>query len=158
MEDSVQIEDNCLLSGDVHISKGSALMSNNELIGHIRMGRHCAIARNVTFQGLNHVMSKAGINFKLYKDIVKEELGHTSKGPIVIGNDVWIGIRAIILSGVKIGDGAIVGAGAVVTKDVQPYEIVGGVPARHLKWRFPRHIRNQFLEINGGWSEEKQIL
>lgn len=55
---------------------------------------------------------------------------------VVIGNDVWIGAYVVVLPGVRIGDGAIVGAGAVVTKDVADYEIVGGVPARHLSWRF----------------------
>ncbi len=61
-----------------------------------------------------------------------------------------------ILSGVKIGDGAIIGAGAIVTKDVQPYEIVGGVPACHLKWRFPEHIRKQLFEIKWwDWGDEK---
>ncbi len=56
--------------------------------------------------------------------------------PIDIGNDVWIGVRAIVCDGVKIGDGAIVGAGAVVTKDVPPYAVVGGVPAKILRYRF----------------------
>jgi acetyltransferase-like isoleucine patch superfamily enzyme len=55
---------------------------------------------------------------------------------IIIGNDVWIGSRAIIKSGIKIGDGAIIGAGAVVTRNVKPYSIVGGVPAKHIRFRF----------------------
>ena len=59
-----------------------------------------------------------------------------SKGDVEIGNDVWIGDDAMILSGVKIGDGAVIGAKALVTKDVQAYEIVGGVPAKHIRWRF----------------------
>ena len=63
--------------------------------------------------------------------------GHPrSKGDVRIGNDVWIGYRSIILSGVSIGNGAVIGAGSVVTKDVKEYEIVGGVPAQHLKNRF----------------------
>ena len=60
------------------------------------------------------------------------------------------------LSIITIGNGNIIGAGAVVTKDVEPYEIVAGVPARHIKWRFPEHIREQLLEIKWWeWSEDK---
>ena len=65
-----------------------------------------------------------------------------NRGDIVIGNDVWIGYEAVILSGVRIGDGAIVAARAVVTKDVEPYTIVGGVPAKPVRRRFaPETIR-----------------
>ena len=60
-----------------------------------------------------------------------------------IGNDVWIGNNAVILPGVNIDNGAIIAAGAVVTKDVSPYEIVGGVPAKHLKFRFDENIRSE---------------
>ncbi len=91
-------------------------------------------------------MHKPGIQSRFYREVIGEKLGHISKGPIVVGNDVWIGTRAIILSGVKIGDGAIIGAGAVVTKDVQPYEIVAGVPAKYIKRRFPEHIGSNFLK------------
>lgn len=71
--------------------------------------------------------------------------------PIEIGNDVWIGARAIIRDGVKIGDGAIVGAGAVVTRDVPPYAIVGGVPAKIIRYRFqPAEI--EFLEEMKWWD------
>lgn len=66
--------------------------------------------------------------------------------PPVIGNDVWIGAKAIILRGVTIGDGAIIAAGAVVTKDVAPYEIVGGVAAKHLKWRFDELLRERLAQ------------
>lgn len=65
------------------------------------------------------------------KNLEKEE-----KAPIEIGNDVWIGCNVTIVRGVKIGDGAIIAAGSVVTKDVQPYTIVGGVPAKFIKHRF----------------------
>jgi len=68
-----------------------------------------------------------------------------SRGPIVVGNDVWIGREVMIVSGVTIGDGAVIGARALVTKDVAPYEIVGGVPARHLRWRFSEEIRAGLL-------------
>lgn len=67
--------------------------------------------------------------------------------PCVLGNDVWIGLRAIIMDGVHIGDGAVVAAGAVVTKDVPPYAIVGGVPARVIKYRFSQDIIDRLLEL-----------
>lgn len=64
-----------------------------------------------------------------------------NKGDIVIGNDVWIGYEAVILSGVTIGDGAVIGSRAVVTKDVEPYTIVGGSPAKPIRKRFIKLLR-----------------
>jgi serine acetyltransferase len=75
---------------------------------------------------------------------------------VVIGNDVWIGAQAIIMPGVKIGDGAVIGAGSIVTKDVEPYEIVCGNPARHLRWRLGERER-EFMKMLRwwDWSDEK---
>lgn len=74
--------------------------------------------------------------------------GIEEESPIVIGNDVWIGQDVLILStGINIGDGAIVAAGSVVTKDVPPYAIVGGVPARIIKYRFEDHIIEQLMQL-----------
>ena len=79
-----------------------------------------------------------------------------NKGNIVIGNDVWIGYEAVIFAGVTIGDGAIIGTRAVVTKDVPPYTIVGGVPAKPIRKRFPENVINTLLEIKWwDWSREK---
>lgn len=72
---------------------------------------------------------------------------HSTKGDIIIGNDVWIGARANIMSGVTIGSGAIVATAAVVTKNVPPYAIVGGNPARVIKYRFSEEVIEQRLEI-----------
>ncbi len=80
-----------------------------------------------------------------------------SKGPIEIGNDVWIGDGAIILSGVKVGDGAIIGAGSVVTQNVEPFSIVAGVPARHIKYRFPENVREILLKLRW-WELEPDDL
>ena len=81
-----------------------------------------------------------------------------NRGPIVVGNDVWIGREAMIMSGITIGDGAVVGARALVTKDVAPYEIVGGVPARHLRWRFSEEIRTGLLATAWwDWPTDKLI-
>lgn len=71
----------------------------------------------------------------------------------MIGNDVWIGSDAIILRGVRIGDGAVVGANAVVTKDVKAFEVVAGVPARHLKFRFPEEQQAAILD-SAWWNLE----
>lgn len=71
-----------------------------------------------------------------------------SKGDIVVHDDVWIGFRAVILSGVEIGQGAVIAAGAVVTKDVPPYSIVGGNPARVIKSRFQQSIVDELMAID----------
>lgn len=79
-----------------------------------------------------------------------------AKGDIIIGNDVWIGYEAVILSGVTIGDGAIIGARAVVTRDVPPYTIVGGVPAKAIKKRFSEDTISSLLSLQWwDWSQEK---
>ena len=79
-----------------------------------------------------------------------------NKGDTVIGNDVWIGYEAVIMSGVKIGDGAIIGTRAVVTKDVPPYTIVGGVPAKPIRKRFDDATIEKLEAICWwNWGEEK---
>lgn len=84
------------------------------------------------------------------------EIPYEPSKQVIIGNDVWIGEGGCILSGVKIGDGSIVGAHAVVTKDVEPYTIVAGVPARELKKRFDKKIIERLLEIKWwDWNDEE---
>ncbi|MGQ0827064.1 MAG: CatB-related O-acetyltransferase [Bacteroidota bacterium] len=77
--------------------------------------------------------------------------------PTEIGNDVWVGNNAIIKYGVKIGDGAIIGAGAVVTKDVEPYSIVGGVPAKIIKYRFSQD-QIEFLQNFKWWNKDLEWI
>ncbi len=87
--------------------------------------------------------------------VIPEETLH-SKGPVVIGSDVLVGFEALIMSGVTIGHGAIVVPRAVVTHDVEPYEIVGGNPARHIRYRFDEETRAALLRIAWwDWPEEK---
>ena len=79
-----------------------------------------------------------------------------NKGDIVIGNDVWIGYEAVILAGVMIGDGAVIGARAVVTKDVPPYTVVGGVPAKEIKKRFSQQTIEELLRLKWwDWDEDR---
>ena len=117
------------------------------------IGKFCSIADNVTiFLGGNHRVdwittypfNKLNNEFPTATDI----LGHPStKGNVIIGNDVWIGHDSTIMSGVKVGDGAVIGACSVVTKDVKPYEIVAGNPAKVLRKRFDDEIITQLVEI-----------
>ena len=85
------------------------------------------------------------------------EMGHPScKGDIIVGSDVWIGAKSTIMSGIKIGHGAIVAAGALVTKDVEPFSVVGGNPAKHLKYRFEEQQIKDLLDIAWwDWEESK---
>lgn len=85
---------------------------------------------------------------QMFGSTSKEYREATSKGNIIVDDDVWIGFNAIILSGVHIGQGAIVAAGAVVTKDVPPYAIVGGVPAKVIRYRFDEDMIRELLKID----------
>ncbi|MDE6560475.1 MAG: CatB-related O-acetyltransferase, partial [Muribaculaceae bacterium] len=115
-------------------------------INHDRLiiGKFCSIAcgAKFIFNCANHTLkSLSTYTFPLFFeewDLSKSEVATAwdNKGDIIIGNDVWIGYDAVIMAGVKIGDGAIIGARAVVTKDVEPYSIVGGVPAKAIRKRF----------------------
>lgn len=95
--------------------------------------------------------------YGIYKENAKFENSNIRDNkPIIIGNDVWIGANVVILPGVKVGDGAIVAAGAVVTKDVAEYAIVGGVPAKLIRYRFSENVIQKLLEIKWwNWPHEK---
>ena len=112
------------------------------------IGSFCSIAKEVTFflSGNHSLETVSTYPFEYY--CFHEEPASLSKGNIVIGDDVWIGYRAVVLSGVHIGQGAVVAAGAVVTKDVPPYAIVGGVPAKVIKYRFTPDLVQQLLSID----------
>ncbi len=108
------------------------------------IGKFCSIAcgAKFIFNSANHTVSSLStypfpIFFEEWKlDVKKVTDAWDNKGDIVIGNDVWIGYEAIILAGITIGDGAIIGTRALVTKDIPPYTIVGGIPARRIRKRF----------------------
>ena len=128
------------------------------------MGRFCSIAcgAKFIFTSANHTLrSLSTYPFPIFFDewsLDKKDVAQAwdNKGDIVIGNDVWIGYEAVVMSGVKIGDGAIIGTRAVVTKDVAPYAIVGGVPARFIRKRFDEATIEKFLAIRWwDWEDEK---
>ena len=77
--------------------------------------------------------------------------------PVIIGNDVWIGSNAVVLQGCMVGDGAVIAAGSIVTHDVAPYTVVGGVPAKVIKERFSPQIKQLLLESHW-WDHEKEWI
>ena len=119
------------------------------------IGKYCAIGDGVRIITDNHDMERANLQYTLNARHGFCGLSK-SKGDVKIGNNVWIGDRAIILSGVQVGDGAVIGAGAVISKNVEPFSISVGVPARSVKKRFSEYIISQLLEIRWwNWPEEK---
>ena len=128
------------------------------------IGKFCSIAcgTKFLFNCANHTQkSLSTYTFPLfYEEWELEKSNITTawdnKGNIVIGNDVWIGYEAVIMAGVHIGDGAIIAARAVVTKDVPPYTIVGGTPAKEIRKRFDAEIIEQLLILKWwDWSTDK---
>ena len=130
----------------------------------LMIGKYCSIACGVKFifTSANHTLkSLSTYPFPLFWEeygLNKMDVTQAwdNKGDIVIGNDVWIGYEAVIMPGVHIGNGAIIGTRAVVTKDVEPYTIVGGIPAKPIKKRFNDEIIEKLQSIRWwDWDKEK---
>lgn len=116
----------------------------------LEIGNFVSIAKGVKFLlGGNHEIDTF-TTFPFKVKFFGEKMEAKTKGPIIVKDDVWIGTNSLILSGVVIGQGAIVAAGSVVTKDVPPYAVVGGNPARVLKYRYPQEIVERMLKVE--WS------
>lgn len=136
-------------------------INNDRLV----IGKFCSVAcgAKFIFNCANHTLkSLSTYTFPLFFeewDLPKSEVASAwdNKGDIVIGNDVWIGYGAVIMAGVTIGDGAIIGARAVVTKDVEPYSIVGGIPAKEIRKRFAPDVIERLMELQW-WDWQKEQI
>lgn len=170
---SAHIAKNAVLEHPVHCAPNSQVHNNSSLgmftflnIGsivypHVTIGRYCSIARGCEIGVANHPMHFLSTHsfqyhaaqfpkYPIYKDGIKRKVwrahNHTD-----IGNDVWIGAQCIVRAGVKIGHGAVIAANSVVIKDVEPYSIVGGSPAKEIKKRFDDIYIKKLLNLK--WWE-----
>jgi len=141
---------------------GKPVVFRGRYAGDLKIGKFCSISNEVTiFLGREH--RKDWITTYPFPAFPgdwpgAEEIAgcERTKGDVIIGNDVWICYGATILSGVKIGDGAVIGARAVVTKDVAPYSVVAGNPAREIGKRFNDEIIKKLLDLKWwDWTDEK---
>lgn len=166
--------DKAFLGRDVKVSEGCRFFGDPIIFGNVEIGKFtsingpatrvfgnvngitigsfCSIASNVVIQEYNHRFNST-TTYKIFSNILKTANAFecTSKGRIVISDDVWIGSQSVILSGVSIGRGSIIGAGSVVTKNVPPYSIVTGNPATILRKRFSQETIDQ-LESSEWWK------
>lgn len=153
----VTVGPGCTLFGDVEVGRGTKLNGGIEVVGEVSFGNYCALAPDIRFQQKNHEISKPAMQGRFYGRVLDSDLEYMPEDPITVGSDVWMGARAMVLPGVTIGDGAVVGAGSIVTDDVDPYAVVAGVPASHIRWRFPEAIRDALLNL-AWWELSEETL
>jgi acetyltransferase-like isoleucine patch superfamily enzyme len=152
------------VGGNTYGHDGIKIIGGHDEGTKLIIGKFCSIAEGVTvFLGANHRVDwfttfPFGHTRESVFSKVKKDHGHpSSKGDIIIGNDVWVATNAVIMSGVKIGDGAVIAAYSIVTKDVPPYTIVAGNPAKQIRKRFNDDVINKLLELKWWDKSESEI-
>lgn len=153
---NVHLLENCTVNNSE--VKSYTYIGRDCLVQNASIGKFCSIANEVLIGLGKHPLSHFSTSTLFYRtnntlgiDLVDHNLDFEEYAAIAIGNDVWIGARAIIMDGVSIGDGAIVAANSVVTKDVPQFAIVGGVPAKIIKYRFAPDKIQEFIDQDW-WS------
>lgn len=155
LSEGVDIRDNVKIGTQTYCNKGTTIFKGSII------GNFCSIGYNVAIGPPEHPVnffttSPNAYRYEGIKDLCKWPKDDIVN-PVIIGNDVWIGSNAIILQGVKIGDGVVVAAGAIVTKDVEPFTIVGGVPAKIIKDRFAPELKEKLLDSQW-WNHDKKWI
>ena len=157
----VHISPRSVISARVTLGKFSFINWDTVLYPNVKMGAFCSVGRNCEIGLASHPLDRVTThrvtsslsefkNFPGYEKIKRK--GFLSHPDTHIGNDVWIGANALIPAGITIGDGAVIAAGSVVTKDVEPYAIMGGVPARLIRHRFDPETRVK-LQASKWWEQ-----
>jgi acetyltransferase-like isoleucine patch superfamily enzyme len=139
-------------------------IAQNAVLYNMSMGMFCSVGSDLHIVAATHPTSFISTSPYFYQHspfpgvvspFCKENINHSQVKKVTIGNDVWIGERVTLMGGITIGDGAIIGANALVTKDVPSYSIVGGVPAKILKYRFSEDVILNLLNIQWWNKDEK---
>jgi acetyltransferase-like isoleucine patch superfamily enzyme len=157
----------------IFIGAYSSIRSGGYMRSNVFMGRHSGIGYRCTIAAGMHNFSGVSINpdtiMARESNYTDEELAHLeisrdrisskvmNSRPVIIGNDVYLGDGIIVMPGVTIGDGAVVAANAVVTSDVEPYTIVGGIPAKKIRDRFPDDVKQALLKTRW-WNAKLEVL
>ena len=149
---------------EVNVGDFSYFERHGEAI-YADIGKFCSIAANTRINALDHPMERLTTHKVSYRpneyfrylgvDSGFRERRRAKR--VTIGNDVWIGHGAVVMPAVRVGDGAVIGANAVVTRDVEPFAIVAGVPARSLRWRFPEATRQRIARL-AWWDRPLPVL
>ena len=152
------ILNNCHIGSYTYIGR-------NSLLQNVKIGNYCSISHEVMIGLGSHPLTEFSTSPLFYRvksplkiKLIEEDTKFKEYKKISIGSDVWIGAKAIILDGVTIGNGSVIAAGAIVTKDVPPYAIVGGIPAVLIRFRFKENIRNKLLQTLWWEKEAEQVL
>ncbi len=151
----VHLSRNTIVNHGSRIDKYTYVNWDVVIFPNVHIGSYCSVARNAQLGLANHPTNWLSSNSfqynaahfpKISEFQSVKRLKHLHHPKTIIGSDVWIGANAMVKSGVKIGHGVVIAAGAVVTKDIEPYSIVGGVPAKHIKFRFSEKQIEELLK------------
>jgi acetyltransferase-like isoleucine patch superfamily enzyme len=145
---NVEIMPSVILSGENEIGEYTYIGFNSS-VTKSKIGRYCSIACNVSIGVGEHKTNRVSTNSIFY---INQWETLTEK-ECIIGNDVWIGTNVVVKRGVKIGDGAIIGANSFVNKDVKPFEIVGGTPVRPIRMRFSDNTIS-YIQKSKWWNKD----